>query len=417
MTDVGFCALGAIANWATNFQDFILDGVGSSMYSTIWNRPYQAIRNANILIENIDDANVTDDQKVLIKAEARFIRAVAYYKLYVYFGPTPLRTSTDQELQIPRASEDEFLNFIESELIAIVPELPDPGDESQWGRAHKGAAMGYLCKFYLNTKQWQKCAEIANDIIDLNYYSLFPEYFGLFQVKNERNSEIIWARTSKADLGRSANISFMNFAWPAGFQKDPITGMEFCDGCRNFATMLYLRDDFWNSFADNDKRKSLILTVYINTAGDTINLLPPNDHVRPFKYWPADDFEGPAYGNDIPEIRYADILLGRAEALNEINGPNQESIDLINEVRERADVDLLNLSEFGSKPALRNAILDERGWEFWWEGKRREDLIRHGEFISRAQARGLPAKDYNVLHPIPQFALEANPLLEQNDGY
>ena len=417
MTDIGYADLGAVANWATDFRDFILDGVSSSVYSAIWNRPYQAVRNTNILIENVDEADISEDQKVLIKAEARFIRAAAYWKLYKYFGPTPLRTSTEQELEIPRATENEFISFIEDELIAVIPDLPDPGNESQWGRAHKGAAMGYLCEMYLNTKQWQKCADIANDVINMNYYSLFPNYFELFMVKNERNREIIWARTAKADLGRSANISFMNFAWPTGFVKDPITGLEFCEGCRNFATMLYIRDEFWFSFEPNDRRKSLMLTTYINTSGDTINLLPPNDHVRPFKYWPADDFEGPGYGNDIPEFRYADILLSRAEALNEINGPNQESIDLINEVRERAGLRYLLLSEFPSKEALRSHILDERGWEFWWEGKRRQDLIRHGEFIKRAQERGLPAKPHHVRHPIPQFALEANPLLEQNEGY
>lgn len=66
---------------------------------------------------------------------------------------------------------------------------------------------------------------------------------------------------------------------------------------------------------------------------------------------------------------------------------------------------------------IRSHILAERGWEFWWEGKRRKELIRHGEFIKRAQARGLPAQAHHVRHPIPQFALDANPKLVQNEGY
>ncbi len=417
MTDVGFATEGAIANWATNFQDFILDGVGSSMYSVFWNKPYAAIRNAHILLENIETANVTDEDKALITAEARFIRAAAYYQLYIQFGPTPLRTSSEQELETPKASEQEMLSFIESEFQACIADLPSPGEEKQWGRATKGAAMGFLTKLYLNTKQWQKCADAAQDVMNLNTYDLFPEYFGLFQVKNERNEEMIWVRTSKADLNRTANISIMNFGWPVAFASDPVSGLEFCDGCRNFATMIRLRDDFWFSFHEDDLRKSLILTQYINTSGELIDLLPPADNPRPFKYWPADDFEGPAYGNDVPVIRYADILLSRAEALNEISGPTQEAIDLINLVRNRAGVPELDLADFGSKEALRSQILDERGWEFWWEDKRREDLIRHGEFIKRAQARGLPAQDHMVRYPIPQFALDANPVLEQNEGY
>lgn len=417
MTDVGFATAGAIANWLTNFQDFILDGVGSSRYSDYWNGPYRSIRNANILLEGLDGANISEADKVLIAAEARFLRALSYYKLYIRFGPTPLRTSTTQELEIPRASEQEFLDFIESELIAAIPDLPEPGEEKQWGRAHKGAARGVLTKLYLNTKQWQKCADAANNLINMGNFELFPDYFELFMVKSERNREIVWVRPNRADLGREANISHMNFAWPTGFKSHPRTGLEFCDGCRNFATEFRIRDEFWFSFHPDDKRKDLMVEEFVNNAGETINLLPPNDNVRPFKYWPDADFAGPAYGNDIPDIRYADILLSRAEALNELNGSTQEAIDLINQVRQRAGVPDVALSDFGSADALRDHILDERGWELWWEGKRREDLIRHGEFISRAQARGMPAQPHHVRHPIPLFALDANPKLEQNEGY
>ena len=334
MTDVGFATAGAIANWASNFQDFILDGVGSNMYGATWREPYRAIRNANLILENIEDASFSDEQKDVLRAEAHFIRGAAYYKLYRYYGPVPLRTSSDQELEIPRAPEQEYLDFMESELLAAIEGLPPYGQEKAYGRAHEAAAMGYLMRMYLNTKQWQKAADTAQDIIDLNTFELFPSYFGLFQVSNEGNNEIIWARTAKADLGRSANISFMNFAWPTGFRSHPRTGLEFCDGCRNFATMFRIRDPFWYSFEPGDERTSLMIEEYVNDQGELINLLPPNDNVRPFKYWPGDDFAGPGYGNDIPDIRYADVLLTRAEALNELRGPNQESIDLINRVRK-----------------------------------------------------------------------------------
>ena len=417
MTDVGYASEGAVGNWATDFQDFILDGSGSSMYRVYWSEPYEAIRNANILLENLDGANISEASRKMIKAECHFIRGYSYYKLYMRFGPTPLRTSTTQELQIPRATEQEILDFTEKELISAMNDLPAPGKEPQWGRAHQGAAMGVLTQFYLNTKQWQKCANMAKQIMDLGYYQLFPEYFGLFQVKNERNRELLWVRTAKADLGRTANISIMNFAWPQSFARDPKTGLEFCDGCRNFATMLRFRDNFFLSFNKNDKRLSLILTEYINTSGKLIDLLPPKDNPRPFKYWPADDFAGPAYGNDVPDVRYADILMARAEALNELNGPNQESIDLISRVRARAGLPNLALASFGSKQALNDHILRERGWEFWWEGKRKQDLIRHGKFIEQAVARGLPAKPHHVRLPIPQYAVDANPKLVQNPGY
>ena len=128
-------------------------------------------------------------------------------------------------------------------------------------------------------------------------------------------------------------------------------------------------------------------------------------------------------GHDFRVVRYADILLSRAEALNEINGPTQTAIDLINEVRARAKATLLNLADFGSKEALRDAILDERGWEFHFEGKRREDLIRHGKFVSSKRNHPVhpvpSAEEFRVLIPIPQAEIDANPALkgQQNPGY
>ncbi len=87
-------------------------------------------------------------------------------------------------------------------------------------------------------------------------------------------------------------------------------------------------------------------------------------------------------------------------------------------IRARAGVPIYSLNDFSTKDALRNALLDERGWEFVAEGMRRMDLIRHGKLISRAIARGATsAKDYMTLFPIPLDEIKANPKLEQNPGY
>ena len=125
---------------------------------------------------------------------------------------------------------------------------------------------------------------------------------------------------------------------------------------------------------------------------------------------------GDGQGNDIPDIRYSDILLSRAEALNELNGPVQESIDLINQVRSRAGASEISLADF-SKQSLKSFILDERKREFFWEGKGREDQLRQDVFISKAVERGKLAQTFHVLFPIPQINLDANPKLVQNEGY
>ena len=124
-------------------------------------------------------------------------------------------------------------------------------------------------------------------------------------------------------------------------------------------------------------------------------------------------------GNDYAFFRYSHILLAKAEALNELNGPNQESIDLINQVRARDfDPDKpIALADFGSTQELRDRILDERGFELLWEGYRRQDLIRTGHFLEAWTLKQADDGPYRKLFPIPQTQLDANPNLVQNPGY
>ncbi|HUV83193.1 MAG TPA: RagB/SusD family nutrient uptake outer membrane protein, partial [archaeon] len=126
---------------------------------------------------------------------------------------------------------------------------------------------------------------------------------------------------------------------------------------------------------------------------------------------------GDANGIDFMRVRYADILLSLAEALNELNGPNQVSIDLINQIRVRAGTNIVQLSDFSTKESLRDHLLKERLWEFYYEAMEREDLLRHGKFISNAQARGINAQDYHKVFPIPQSEVDTNPMIVQNPGY
>ena len=109
--------------------------------------------------------------------------------------------------------------------------------------------------------------------------------------------------------------------------------------------------------------------------------------------------------------------MSRAEALNELNGPNQVSVDLLNLVRDAAGVSTFAIADFATKEVFRDFILDERGREFHTEALRRQDLIRHGKFIESANERGKSAEDFRVRFPIPQTEIERNPSLIQNDGY
>ena len=414
-TDIDYQTGGGENRTATQMINFTWDPSLDWLFGSMWEQPYHCIRDANTVLDNIGKADIDTALKTLYRAEARFMRVLSYVHLYNWFGPVPLRKSTGDTLALSRATDEQMQDFIETELQAVMADLPDPGKELNYGRPNKGAAMALLCKFYLNNKQWQKCADMAQQIIQMQHYALYADYTQLFHVENERNREFILVDPQIAD-GMGNN--YMNGAFPPNFQKDPKSGLSMQTNWNNWGAQYRLYDAFYHSFEPGDKRRELILTEYINSNGETVSLLN-NDNTRSFKYWPDPNAISNDHGNDVPEIRYADILLSRAEALNEINGPNQQSLDLINQVRERADLEPLSLGAFSGKDALRSYLLKARAWEFYGEaGIRREDMIRMGTFISSAVARGHEnAAAYREVFPIPQQAMDSNPRLKQNEGY
>lgn len=408
---------GAVNLQATVMLAFTWDASYPTHWTTLWENCYNSIRNCNLVLENIDASPVEDALKERFKAEARFVRASAYYILYSMWGPVPLRINTSGDLEMARATDTEMQTFLEKEFTDAAAVLPNLGEITgyQYGRATKGAALGYLTKFYLNTKQWQKCADVAHDLMNLNTYELWSDYATLFSVDTEtKQKELVWVYPC-SHLG--PGNQFINGSYPPSYASTVDGQWPFLSNQRNWARMDRIKDSFYNSFAPGDKRKTLIVSQYINTAGKTISLLNQNN-TRSFKYTPDPAAVSNDHGNDIAVIRYADILLSRAEALNELNGPTKESLDLIQDVRDRAGLTTpLDLTSF-TKESLRQRILDERGWEFYGEKLRRQDLIRNGSFVSNAKARGITiADDHHQLFPIPQTEITANPLCEQNIGY
>jgi hypothetical protein len=367
---------------------------------------YQAIRDANIVIDNVSKGDFSSQFKKELTAEAKFIRGWNYAILYNLYGPTPLyKNSSTDSLEKARSTDKEMKNFIAKNLKQAANNLP-ARNKKDYGRATKGASLGVLCKFYLNTNQWKEASATAKKIIDSGNYKLLNNYSDIFSINNEGNDEILWAYTYKAS---SHHNNIVALAIPKDYPApQPNEGL--------FAARDYYPDKFVNSFYKSDVRKDLLITSYTNTSGQHVQLLGHNKTLS-LKYGFDPDASGGDYGNDLIVVRYADILLSRAEALNEIDGPNQESINLINKVRNRAHIPKLNLSEFNSKAALRDSIFQDRKWGFYEEGTWRADEIRHGTFISGAIKRGLNAHSYQKLFPIPQAEIDANPKIKQNSGY
>lgn len=395
---------------AVLFMTFTWDSQ-NTMFSAPWRQYYQSIRNANALLDNIDQVTSLSPEKVKqFKAEARFIRAADYYYLWELFGPVPLIiTAAELNFEPIRATSEEFSTFMVTELTAAANDLPTT--QTLWGKATKGAALALLSKFYMNSKEWQKAADISKQVIELNKYSLFSgDIKNMFAVENEENSEVILTSPSLPTLHGN---NYMAHAFPPNY---PIQS-----NWQNYGTQFCMYNDWVKTYHPDDKRLNWFVFTYTEANGKVHDLWNPKDAgkaVRCFKYVPDPNGVSNSHGNDVPMIRYAEVLLNRAEALNEISGPGLEAVDLLNEVRTRAGIPPYTVGDFASKDAFRNVLLDERGWEFVAEGMRRMDLIRHNKLISRAIARGATAaKDYMTLYPIPLDEIKANPKLEQNNGY
>ncbi|QDH81053.1 RagB/SusD family nutrient uptake outer membrane protein [Echinicola soli] len=401
-SDLFFETGGGQGRNAAFIQDFTFDAehpwIGGA-YDGLWN----AIRDVNLFLDNVEGVTFTQTEKDMRIAEARFIRVFNYYLLNKWFGEVPLILSSTPELYPTKTPASEMNQFIEDELRAVADMLPVI--QAEENRITKGAALAVLTKFFLNSKQWQKCMDTADEVIGLGVYGLYPNYEGMFAPENEGNSEFIFVMPQTRDAS-GMGTEWLSLSLPPAYPEDG----------PNFAAQFRYYDAFVNSFDPDDSRKNLILTSYVSNDGQQVELLG-NDNSRSFKFRDPGRI-GADQENDFPVVRYADILLSKAEALNELQGPNQESIDLINQIRQRAgqNMELLQPGAF-DQVGLRDQILDERAWEFYSEAKRRSDLLRHGKFIEQALDRDKDAKPYHVLYPFPQSEINANENLVQNEGY
>lgn len=418
-TDIAFETGGGLERDAAPFINFIWT-VDNSILNSFWGKMYEAISSANSVLTVTDGlAGIPESNLKKAQAEARFIRAASYYFLYNIFGPTPIieipkNASPDEIEEIgkstPRASKDVFVKYMVDDLLFAADNLPT--EENPIGRATKGAALSLLTKVYMHEKDWDNVLTTSQKVIDLNYYSLYSNYKKMFSINGEDNKEYIYRAPCIAQTGYQNN--YMAHAFPPNY---PIQ-----TNWVNYGAQFRTYTAFYETFEAQDARTEVLITNYIDQSGKEIELLRADDgtalnNVRSFKYWPDPNAVGESMGNDIVYIRYADILLCKAEALNEKQGPNQESVSIINQIRNRVKASPITVGSFAGKEELRDFILAERGREFFSEGLRREDLIRHGKFISNAVARGKNAKPHQVLFPIPLRQMEANNTLIQNEGY
>lgn len=354
-----------------------------------WSQQYKLIFDANSAIYYLSQMTIlTDAEKNQFTSEARFLRALGYLDLTEEFGPVILKT--DQDIANPdfeskpvTTSVEDMDKFIIADLEYAAANLPVNYNEhtiyptTDVGRASKGGALSLLMRLYLRERNWQKVLDVTTQIMDLNEYALYPSYAGLFKESN------VWCQENIFNAMANNLVDGVEIMNHFG----PVNNPEVTDRWGWLGVSWY----FYDQMEDGDDRKQMFFINYEGTDGLTyIEPIPgqPNPpegtNYMPYAYTKkyADPEGSTTYydGHGFPIMRYAEVLLSKAEALNELNGPTSESIDLINQVKGRSHATLLGDASGFTKESLRDALLLERGYEFFFECKRRADLIRMGKY-------------------------------------
>lgn len=413
-TDEGLCSWGG--NWSRmhtlNFSpDFDWVTHNYSRYL-----PY--ISRIAIVLNNIENVDIDADLKERFVAELKALRA--HYAQLLYFAYGPLTIITDAEIAAdpnypptPRPSAAEMVAQIEKDWIEAADVLPDRFSGNDYGRFSKAAALTGLMKLYMHEKQWAKAVSTGQQIKGLGY-SLQPVYEDLFNINNKggASSEIILAVVCTATGGDQYTNMWLAHVLPGDY-KDPSGISLTAWGGYKMAW------DAYDKFDPQDKRLNVLLEDYPVGKDEGGNVIYKNARdagligAIPVKFGPD-----PSGANaqksavDFPIYRYADVLLMLAESINEANGgPNTEAYDAINDVRERAG--LSSIPDGLSKEEFLLKVQDERLFELWAEGWRRDDLIRWDMYTQRANA-----EPYSVLYPLPRAAVnQSDGVIQQNPGY
>ena len=460
----------------------------SSHFSNIWVNAYEGIANANLVINRLETAdNFTDESnKVLFRAEARFMRSYYHFMLTRIFGNPPVVRSylalDIDSVNVGNTGQDPqaVWDLMEEDFAFAAENLPAERSSAAAGRATSGTAAAYLGKVNLFRGQWygqnagdgnnyQQAVDAFEQVINQGTHELVSEYDSNFEVESENNDESLYEVQHSA--GKDGFINPWAFTPPGGGNGSARTliqgaangGAPGTDG-QGYGLM-QVTQSLQDEFEENDPRRFFSYfeegEVYATPDGDTTvyqsEFAPvagstPSKYNRPF---PLDLFPPPVSYNNERHMRYADVLLMKAEA-ELLTGNAGEAASLINQVRQRArnnydhacsegavnlacddesitatstddsgDFDVLPEVDAGD---LTHAdIRHERRVEFAFEGHRYDDLVRWHladgiNFNINNDVDFGPDADENwtetnLLRPVPQRRLDTNPNLAQNCDY
>jgi len=437
---------GTAVKMRSDIADFTNDA--SNNYSNeIYYGCYKGISRANIVLDRIDHADLSEEIKNKFKGQALFLRAFYYFKLVRYFGGVPLylkEVSNEDDAFLPRSTTEEVYNQIIADATQAIALLAPPAGFPQSGYATKGAATMLLADVYTTLKQYAQAETLLLSLEPMGY-SLLSNYADVFSTANKNSKESIFEVQFMQGLETGMQSNFIYVFLPKCYNTALITfgvatkntGTGDGGGGWNTPTQ-----DLINAYEPGDPRLEASIGVAEGTYDGSyyftltaqksiVNYQAPEGKTGvPFikKYLnPHTDKNNT--DDNWPVYRFADALLLLAEVQNE-QGKTAEALANLNRVRSRAmpEAALLTAS---SQETLRDLILHERRVELAFENHRWFDLLRSGKAIETMNAYGaelkkiysylLPASyqvdENKLLYPLPFAEVGVNPDLIQNPGY
>lgn len=372
-------------------------------------------------------------------AEARFLRAYQYSVLMDLFANPPFATDATAvgSTLPPQISRTALFSYVESELKAIDPLMVAPG-KNQFGRADQGAVWALLSRIYLNaqvytgTARWNDCITYASKVINAGY-SLVSNYDNLFLADNAKNTSenIFLIEYNGNNIQGYGGTTFMTHAPVGGSMPSSSFGISGgWGGVRTTSNLINLfPSNNNNSFPNNGNPDT---RAEFWTQGQTLAINDVTNFSNGYAVtkWRNVTSTG-APGSNInysdvnePIFRLPEVYLNYAEAVLRSSGDPTTALGYINLIRSRAYGNNSGNLTDASKLTL-NFILDERARELFWEGFRRTDLVRYGEFTTGTYVwpfkggvkTGTSVADYRNVFPIPLQDISLNPNLKQNTGY
>lgn len=399
------------------FDQFYID-TQNSMIANFWKAAYKVINRTNTILGRIDGIEINTELANRYKLECKFIRALMYFNLVRVYGDVPLvlkEISISESYDILREPKENVYNQIIADL-KEAQDLPVSYSTAEDGRATQGAAKALLANVYTTLHKYAEAETILAEIINSGRYSLLENtpgslnidgYKNVFSPVNHNSKEGIFEiQFLKGGYGEGSNYA-NNFAPEnSGTNVVAVGGT----GGNNIPEM-----DIYNAYEEGDLRRdfSMSLGYYDNRKN---NEWVESRYVCKFMDVPYQNNDA---SNNYPVIRYADVILMYAEALNQ-NGKTAEACKYLNMTRRRgfgyqttetSPVDL----QTTDKAQFALMVEQERRVELAFENHRWFDLIRTGRAVEVMRSKGFSLNETNLICPIPQKQIDVNPKLTQND--